>query len=241
MTATVSAPPTKGGKAQKQKQKVRGPAVIGLPQVNLLPPEVRAARGLKVVKRWLVVSLVVLLVVLAGVFVWAVMDRATAQEELARAQEETARLQAEEREYAEVPLVLRALEDTTTARELGMSTEVTWKPYLDAITAVLPADVSIESLALMSGTPMTAAPAPSGPLEEPSLARLTFAGRTGTLPDAAALMDALDSIPGFADAWVSSAAVEGAEGVTYYVINATVQVTDAARAERFAAEAVEGE
>lgn len=237
MTATLSAPPAKRGKQPKQKG--RGPLGPGLPQVNLLPPEVRAARGLRVVKRWLVLSLVFLLVLIAGAYVWSLMERATAQDALAQAQAETARLQAEERQYAEVPLVLRSLDDTTTAREVGMSTEVTWKPYLDAITAVLPDDVSIESFTLGGATPMTAAPPPSSPLEAPSLGRLSLTGRTATVPDAAALIDALDSIPGFADAWVSSATVEGVDGETYYLINATVQVTDAARALRFAA--VEGE
>lgn len=236
MTATLSAPPKRG---KEPKQKARGTLVAGLPQVNLLPPEVRAARGLKVVKRWLLVSLGVLLLVIGGVFAWSLMERAAAQEALEQAQAETARLQAEEQQYAEVPLVLKALEDTTTARELGMSTEVTWKPYLDALTAVLPADVSIESLTLAGATPMTAAPPPSSPLEDPSLARLSITGRTATVPDAAALIDALNSVPGFADAWVSSATVEGVDGVTYYTINATVQVTDAARALRFAA--TEGE
>ena len=51
MSTTVDAP----------RQGAQGPDVgarHGLPQVNLLPPEVRAARALAVVKRWLAVGLV---------------------------------------------------------------------------------------------------------------------------------------------------------------------------------------
>ncbi|EYR64432.1 fimbrial assembly protein [Actinotalea ferrariae CF5-4] len=238
MTSTLSAPPQSRGKDARRKG--RSDAVGGgLPQVNLLPPEVRAARGLKVVKRWLLISIGLLVLVIAGVFVWSVMERSVAQESLAQAQAETARLQDEEQQYAEVPLVLGALDSTTAARELGMSTEVSWKPYLDAITAVLPADVSIESIGLSSATPMAPAAPPASPLEAPSLAQLTFTGQTSTVPDAAALIDALNSVPGLADAWLVSAAVEGIDGTTYYLITGTVQVSDAARAQRFAS--TEGE
>ena len=42
----------------KRSSKPQATGAASLPQVNLLPPEVRAARGLKVVKRILGLSLV---------------------------------------------------------------------------------------------------------------------------------------------------------------------------------------
>ena len=50
---------------------------------------------------------------------------------------------------------------------------------------------------------------------------------------------ALNSVPGFRDAWVSSATVTEDETGIYYTVAATVQVTDGAYSHRF--DATEGE
>lgn len=235
MTTTLTRPRQKSGAAT---------ALSGtLPQVNLLPPEVRAARGLRVTKRWLGLALVVTVVACVAAYGYAMLTAAAAQSGLEEAQAETARLQTEAAKYAEVPVVLRALDDAKTARETGMSTEVQWKAYLDAITAVLPANVSIDSMVQTGASPIAAAPAPTDPLQLPSVGQIQFTGRTSTTPDTAAWVDALNSIPGFSDAWVSSAAVTEDEEGIYYTVAATVQVTDAAYSHRFAAteDATEGE
>ena len=128
-----------------------------LPQVNLLPPEVRVARGLRTTKRWLGISLVLVVVACAGVYGMSLLSAASAAGELVEAQDETLRLQNEQAKYAEVPQVLGALERTEQGITFGMSTDVEWKPYVDAVAAVLPPNVSIDSLMLTFATPMTAA------------------------------------------------------------------------------------
>lgn len=205
----------------------------GLPQVNLLPPEIRAARSLKVVKRWLALALGVVVLLIGGVFAFSLMSAGLAEQELADAQADTQRLKLEEAQYAEVPLVLTALEDTERAREIGMSTEVNWKSYLDAITAVLPQNVSVDSISFSGATPVAAPPLPASPLHDPSVGSLQFSGRTATIPDISAWVDALNSVPGFSDAWVNSSAVAGEEGTVYYEVESVVQVTDAAYTHRF--------
>jgi Tfp pilus assembly protein PilN len=150
-------------------------------------------------------------------------------------QAETSRLQTEQQKYAEVPQVLNALASAKAARTLGMSTEVQWKSYLDAITAVLPAGVSLESITVTGATPMTAAPAPSSVLEKASVGQIRFSGRIDTMPDTAAWIDALNAVPGFSDAWVSATAITQTDKLVYYTVTSTVQVTDAAYAKRFAA------
>ena len=60
-----------------------------------------------------------------------------------------------------------------------------WKPYLDAIAAVLPADVSIDAFSVdAAATPMAAAP-PRRPTRctEPGVATIQFTARATTLPD----------------------------------------------------------
>jgi Tfp pilus assembly protein PilN len=212
-----------------------GPLAVGLPQVNLLPPEVRAARGVKTVKRWLLVALIGVVVLIIGSFVAAIVALAVATADLEQVQAETAALKAEEATYAEVPLVLNALESSKEARELGMSTEVQWKPYFDAITGVLPEGVTITTITLSGAATPTVAPSlPASPLLGQAVGQIDFVVETSVVPDTAAWIDALNSIPGFADAWVTSAAIQDEEGGTHYAVESSVQLTELAYAKRFA-------
>lgn len=214
--------------------------VVGPPQVNLLPPEVRAARGLRSTKRILVLSLVGVVGVCGVAFVASSVTAANAVVRLGDAQAETTRLMVEQSQYAEVPLVKGALADTHQAIELGMSTEVQWKSYLDAITAVLPEGVSIDILSTTGATPMSGSPALTNPLQPVSTGQITFTARSLTVPNTAAWIEALDSVPGLGGAWTSSVTVTGSEdGTTYYDVSASVQVLDTAYSHRF--EPAEGE
>ncbi|CAL8977556.1 hypothetical protein CELL_02598 [Cellulomonas sp. T2.31MG-18] len=210
-----------------------GTILGGLPQVNLLPPEVRAARGLRNLKRWLALVLVLVLVLCIGAFALAKLVQAGANSELKQAQAETQRLQTEQQKYAEVPRVLDALQKAQTARQLGMATDIAWGPYYAAVTAVLPADVSIDSL-VVSTSGAAAAVGKTNPLQAASVGQIQFTGRSTTVPNTAAWLDALDSVPGFSGAWASSATITQSENkTTYYNVSVTVQVTSAAFTHRF--------
>jgi Tfp pilus assembly protein PilN len=212
------------------------PAVItglGLPQVNLLPPEVRAARGLVNVKRWLALSLVLVVIVAALAYGFTILLKHNAAAELADAQTETVRLQQEEAKYAEVPQVLGDLARTEQARVQGMSTDILWKQYLDAITAVLPAGVSIDTFTVTQASPWLAAPIGTDALLDPGVGSILFTVRASTLPDSAAWLDGLEKIPGFKDATFSAAALNQTDGAPFYAVTSTVQVVDAALSHRF--------
>ena len=212
----------------------KGQSVVGgLPQVNLLPPEVRAARGLKIVRRWLLVGLVLVAVLLAGAYAYSLMERGGAEADRTAAQDETAELNREQEKYAEVPVVLAALSEAELARQVGMLTEVSWKPYFDAITAVLPAGVSIETITMSGATPVLLAPPPESPLYSPSVGQLSFTGRSVTLPDTVAWMDALNAVPGFTDAWVASSVRADEEGLLFYAVTSSVRVDASAFELRF--------
>jgi Tfp pilus assembly protein PilN len=224
MTALTDRPRTRGGSA----------FVAGQPQVNLLPPEVRAARGLKTVKRLLVMALVLVVLLCAASWVFARNDKSNAADGLSAAQAKTAQLKTEENKYAEVPQVLGLLASATKARALGTSTEVLWSPYYQAITAVLPAGVSLVTLQVTPITPVTGPPAAGSPLQAPSVGQIQFTGRSKTLPDTAAWIDALNSVPGLGDAWVSTALIQGDSATaSYYNVTAAVQVRQSAFAHRF--------
>ncbi|NUU17659.1 fimbrial assembly protein [Cellulomonas humilata] len=214
-----------------------GPA---LPQVNLLPPEVKAARGLVNTKRWLAVTIGVVLVLIALVYVFAILARSTAENELATEQDQTTRLQAEVSKYAEVPQVLSNLDRTEAALTLGTSTEIMWKGYLDAIAAVLPPNVSIDTFNVSQATPWTAAQPVQDFLAAPSVGIITFTARTSTLPDNAAWLDALATIPNLSNPTFSAAAVTAQDGEPYYTVSASVQVQSGAFALRFPQTTPEG-
>ncbi|HQY33848.1 fimbrial assembly protein [Actinotalea sp.] len=212
-----------------------------LPQVNLLPPEIRASRTLRALKRVLGLALVGVVALIVAVYAVVSLQLDGARGELADAQDETARLIAAQQEYAEVPQVLGALEDATTARRLGSSSEILWEPYLTALMTTAPAGVVYTWIDYTGTTPSVALEASTSPLQASSVGTLSFVGRSEKLPDAAAWIESLEGVEGFQDAYVSSVLLgEGSSGSTaglvYYETTGTVQVSASAFAARFVEE-----
>lgn len=210
------------------------PVGVRLPQVNLLPPEVHAKRGLARVKRWLAAGLVLAILLAVGGVGLAMMAESGAEAELAEAQAETDRLVLEQQKYAEVPLLLSQLDQVSAARTYGMSTEVLWPAYLSAVAATAPEGVAIDLLSVTAAAPGAGVALPTDALAAPSIANIAFSAESLTLPDTAGWLDGLATIPGFSDAWFSSATVTEEEGLVYYTVSATVQINEQAFAGRFA-------
>lgn len=222
--------PLKSGRDKKAPPSI----LTGLPQVNLLPPEVRAARGLQSIKRWLVIALLVVVALCALVWLYAQSVAANAKSDLETAQAETVRLTQEQAKYAEVPKVKAQLADAERALAIGGATDVEWRQFFDAITAVLPDDVSIDTFGMTGATPMTAPELSTDPLQAPSVGQIAFGARSATVPDVAELVEALNSIPGFSDAFVTSVAVSEDEvSGAFYAIQATVQYSADTYSHRF--------
>jgi hypothetical protein len=242
MTATADRPATRP--AKKSKGGSAAPAFTPRPpQVNLLPPEVRAARSLSAIKRWLAIGLVVVLAVIALGYGGAVLVRSSAETALTSAEDDQMALRTEESKYAEVPRVLKAITATTDARELGMATEVSWRAYLDAIAAILPAGMSIDDFTLTGPSPIAAAPTAADPLQGLSIGTMSLQLRSTTAPVTSDLLDALDALPGIDSPWVSSVATAEENGTVYYSVALSAVFNDAALAGRFAPalpEATEG-
>lgn len=217
-------------------------AVPGLPQVNLLPPEVRAARGLKSTKRLLVLVLVAVLLLCGGGYVLSSFAERSAQDELADADAVTAELQTEAQQYAEVPQVLGEIDRVTGARAYGMAPDVEWSQYVSAVVVLLPPGTFVEAFTMTLGNPVEASSAEGDPLQPAdSVGRLEVVGRMTTLPDTASWMDALGQVPGFTDPRVSSALTAEDDGKTFYRVTVSVQVTPKAFSGRYAADAQQEE
>lgn len=219
----------------KPQKRAAGALTIGLPQVNLLPPEVKAARALRHVKQWLVVVLLIVLAIAGVMYAFALLARSSADAALADAQSEAVQLKAQEAKYSEVQPVLSDLRRTTDARTLGMAPEVLWKPYLDAIAAVLPQSVSITTFSVVQGSLLVPAPAPPDALTNQGIATVQFSARAKTLPDSAAWTEALNTIPGFYGASTTADTLGDVDGSIGYEVTSMVQVDLAALANRFPA------
>lgn len=207
-----------------------------LPQVNLLPPEVKAARGLATIKRWLALAVLASVLVSAGMVAKAMNDRSSADDKLAEQRTDTARLNGLKTQYAEVPLVIGALTRAQDAREIGMSTEVLWSPYVRAVAATAPAGVRIETLRTASATPMLLPAGAADALSAAGVSTVSFTAQALTMPDFEAWLRQLATIPGFSDAWFSQATLTEQDDAIYYNVNALVILTDEGYSRRFSAE-----
>lgn len=206
------------------------------PQVNLLPPEIKAARGLRHLKKWLAAAVGLVVVVLVLAYGLALMNRAAADAELEQAQEQAAALAAEQAQYAAVTPVLADLQRTQEALQTAGRTDVLWKGYFDAIAAVMPPNVSIDSISVVQDTPLTPVATDTGPdpLSPAGIATLTIAAKATGLTDDAAFTDALNTIPGFYAAQTSTAAIGETESkAVMYAISSSVQVDERAFSRRF--------
>ncbi|MBD7916842.1 fimbrial assembly protein [Cellulomonas sp. Sa3CUA2] len=205
------------------------------PQVNLLPPEIRAAQGLRHLKKWLAAVVGLVVIVLVLMYGLALMSKQAADAELTQAADQAAALAAQQAQYAEVTPVLGGLQRSKEARQTAGATDVLWKSYFDAIAAVLPPNVSIDSVSVIQTTPMTLAGAAApDPLTPPGIASLTIAAKATGLPDDAAFTDALNTIPGFYAAQTSTSVIGTTESeAVMYAVSASVQVDESAFSRRF--------
>ncbi len=216
-----------------------GAAVLqapALPQVNLLPGDVRQARTLGVVKRWVAVSAGVTVLAVGTVAALAQLQVQDAESQLARANAESAAMLAEQRPLAQVTGTRDQVSALTGARSYALGQEILWADYLGAISMVIPPGVGITNLDYAGGTPLTAAPVSADPLVPSGLGTITFTALGREVQDTAAWADALESLPGLRDARISGMVRDARGGDFQYEFTGTIQVDSGALAHRFDAQ-----
>ncbi|ANP73946.1 hypothetical protein [Cryobacterium arcticum] len=205
----------------------------GEPAVDLLPPEVHRQRRAKVVRRHLglgVIGTIAIVVVATGASVALAM---LAQSQLETEQALTVVLAKQQADYAEVRIVQGEVALATAAQQVGVSTEIDWKKYLEGVQAVLPASVTISTVAIDSATPLAVYTQSTAPLQGDRVATVSFTAKTSALPDVPTWMNSLATLPGYADA-LPATVTRSESGV--YTATITMHVNDAAYAHRFADE-----
>ncbi len=213
--------------------KAKGEALVigGESRANLLPPEVLLKRKAKVVRRRLgfVVLLVALLVIGGTALVRAQAQQAQAN--LAIEQANTQSLLMQQRKYVEVRKVQQQVDMIMAAQQVGTSTEINWEQYLTSVQGTLPPNVTIDTINIDSATPFAPYTQATAPLQGARIATLSFTAKSSTLPEVPAWLNALTTLPGYADA--SPGSVTRNETGAYSV-SITMHINEAAFTNRFA-------
>ncbi|TFD87754.1 hypothetical protein E3T51_09780 [Cryobacterium serini] len=201
----------------------------GEPRADLLPPELKAARQGRLLRRIMsIVAAGIVLVVIAAVATVS-LEAGRAQNRLAAAEARTTELLQESAKYSEVRNVQNQIEMTTAARQLAAETEVDWRAYMVAVRASLPSDVTIEAIAVGSGTPWAEYEQSSVPLYNPRVASLTLSLTSPTLPAVPMWLTNLRTLPGYADAHPGSVT---RTQTGQYVVEMVININEDARSNR---------
>ena len=203
----------------------------GEPRADLLPPELKAARQGRLLRRVMsIVAAGVVLIVIAAVATVTV-QAGSAQSKLSAAEARTNELLLESGKYSEVRSVQNQIDMTTVARQLAATTEIDWRAYLLAVRASLPSDVTIEAISIGSGSPWVDYEQSIVPLYNPRVASLTLSLTSPTLPAVPMWLTNLRTLPGYADAHPGS--VTRTE-TGQYIIEMVININEGARSNRIA-------
>jgi Tfp pilus assembly protein PilN len=203
----------------------------GEPRADLLPPEVKAGLRGKALQRGLLIAVLAVVLLVAGgvgVATWQAMQ---GQSTLLAAQSRTAELLTEQGKYLQVRQVQDAVKTTIAAQQVGGSTEIDWKDYLQRVRALLPDDVAIDSVTIDAATPLAPYGPATAPLQDARVATLVLLVTSPALPEVPDWLRGLRGLPGFADATPS--AITRTESGAYQV-SVTLHINDEAYSGRFA-------
>ncbi|MCL2466629.1 MAG: hypothetical protein FWF02_02050 [Micrococcales bacterium] len=217
--------------AAKTRTKKAAPLVlpdVPVPQVNLLPPEVGAARKADTAKRWAVIAVVGALVLSAAA--WGVLQigYGDAKDKLREAQDQTSALRAEQARYAEVPQILAQQDQLRATRSSAFATDVDWKVYISGAVGVLPEGTALERIDGNVATLMSGEVNPVDGLSAPGIGQVKITARSNTVPDAGALVAAMNSIAGLSEARAESVTLVSDADSTFYRIVVTAQLNQGA-------------
>jgi hypothetical protein len=225
-------PARKGPAPKKDTGHKRDQLVIGgEPRAHLLPPEVLADRRAAVLRRRLGFGVIGLVVVVALGILGAGSAAVSAQAKLAESEAATQSLLKQELGFVKVRSVQSQVDLIETAQQVGASTEIDWMGYLKEVQATLPGNVTITGVNVDSSTPIELYAQSTASLQGPRVATIIFTANSSALPLVPSWLDALKTLPGYADALPGSVNLDTASGA--YTVTITMHVNEKAFANRF--------
>jgi hypothetical protein len=180
----------------------KGPQLVlgAPPRVDLLPPEVKAARRGQSIRRGLVIGIVGVVAIGIAAYAASAIQLTAAEATLASAQKTTADLRAQQLEFLPARGVKLKIITVEHGEQVGVSTEIKWKTYLNLVEKSLPNNAKITTFAADATTPVEEPSLPTNPLQGARIATIVFTAESDTLPDIEKWLQGLATLPGFADA-----------------------------------------
>lgn len=206
-----------------------GLVIGGEPRIDFLPPEVKQRKQSRKTRRSLIALVVIVMVACAAGYVFATSLALQSQLALADEQAKTSALLSEQAKYAEARTVSGQVAATQNARLVGTAHEILWQAYLAELNATLPSGMAITAVEIDSMSATDLPPAASVPLETERVATITMMAQTPTLASAAAWLDNLRELRGFADLWATPATWNGVA----YEIEVRLNINASAFEKRF--------
>lgn len=199
-------------------------AVVALPRVNLLPPEIAEQARFKRVQAGLGLGVVAALGLVGVAFVVANSQVGSAQDDLDAQVARNRTLSAQEAQYAEVPLVYAQVDASRARLAQAMGREIRWSYVLNDLSLVTPSKVWLTSMTVTASEPDPAAAPATDSYLQPGLGTVTFQGKGSRHNDVAAWLVALGKEPGLSQPYFTSSKVEkiGTEDSVTFTSQATI-------------------
>lgn len=199
------------------------------PRADLLPPEVRSAEQVQATRKTFGLALIGVLAVVLLAFGATAFRAAQAQSGLLASQQRTLAISKEKAKYVEATTLGDLVATVTKARTYGVSSEVLWNNYFNAISGALPKGVIFVSGAMSGYMPWTTPAAVTGPLQLPKVASIAFTVSSRSVLDQTALTRSLSGLTGFAGSSIDSVTLSA--GI--YAADITLDLSSAALSGRF--------
>lgn len=207
-----------------------GPLVIGgAPRIDLLPPAFKAQKDTKRKIRSLISLAILVAVVCVAGYAFATGLALQSQAALADEQAKTPLLIREQGEYIEAQTAANQLAVAQNAKLVGSSTEILWKPYLEALYAKMPEGVTVLTYTIATQSSVEAPVLPTQTFERASAGTIIFAASLSNVAQANDLVINLRSLPGVVNASVLSVTLD--ETTSVYTANVRLSI-DASLFER---------
>lgn len=210
--------------------------------VNLMPPQLRLRAAVRKARSRAIIAIIIAGVVIVALFGLGLSGRASAESQLAAAQKRAATAEAAKNQYSDVPGVYAAIALAQKELSTAMSQEVQFSGLLTNLGLKVPPRVSVSSATMTVGSAAAGKKSAKGATATgPDLGTVTFVGQAASMPDVAALLDALATMTEYTSVHLDSASSSadasggsggaGTVGSVQYAISA--QLTEKALSGRF--------
>ncbi len=218
--------------------------VVTLPSVNLLPPEIAAARRLQRLKLGLGVGVVVVVTGVGLGYMALTGSVSAAQTDLASTQQAGATTQRTIATYASVPATFQAVSAAQEQLSQAMSPEVRWSYRLNELSLSTPANVWLTALNVTKAAPVAAQPGKVVDTSTAPVGAVAFQGAARTFDDIAVWLEKTSSIrdakgrPVYGNVYLTTASETPIDNTPAVTFTATADVTPAAFSGRYTTKAV---